>query len=366
MSGSGWGGWMSFSARWGWANIRNEVLVLPSRTIVLLWTLAILLLPLAWPDTYVLRVVTMTCVFAILAASWDLLAGFAGQVNFGHALYFGAGGYGSALIAHHLGWSPWLSVPAGAVVATLFGLATGGLCLRLRGSYLSLATLAFPLIAIGLLFAFPNFSGGELGISGLKRLAVSPLANYYIAAGAMLIAVFGLWLVSDSNFGLVLHAIRDDEVAARASGINTTRYKLAVFALAAFTAGIAGGLYVHFLRVAGPSTLEVALSFQIVIWGIFGGAATIYGPVAAVFLLYPLTEWFGSVEKIAEFRTLMFAVIVLLVLLFMPRGMIPWARDRIEVQCPRCKQRNGIWRNRCRLCSAALSGDSGVLAAKKA
>jgi branched-chain amino acid transport system permease protein len=356
--------WTQFNIRWGWANLRNEVLVLPSRTMVLLWVLATLLLPLAWPDAYVLRVVTMTSLFAILAASWDLLAGFAGQVNFGHALYFGAGGYGSALIAHHLGWSPWLSVPAGALIATAVGLATGALCLRLRGSYLSLATLAFPLIAIGLLFAFPGFSGGELGVSGLKRLGTSPQSNYYIATGAMLIVVFGLWLVSDSNFGLVLHAIRDDEVAARASGINTTRYKLVVFALSALCAGLAGGLYVHFMRVAGPSTLEVALSFQVVIWGIFGGAATIYGPVAAVFLLYPLTEWFGSFETIAEFRTLMFAVIVLLVLLFMPRGMIPWVRDRIETECPRCKQRNGIWRNQCRLCSASLRGDSGVLASK--
>lgn len=358
--------WTTFNILWGWANLRNEVLVLPSRTLVLLWVLATLLLPLAWPDAYVLRVVTMTSLFAILAASWDLLAGFAGQVNFGHALYFGAGGYGSSLISHHLGWSPWLSVPAGALIATVIGVATGGLCLRLRGSYLSLATLAFPLIAIGLLFAFPGFSGGELGISGLKRLGTSPQSNYYIATGAMLIVVFGLWLVSDSNFGLVLHAIRDDEVAARASGINTTRYKLVVFALSALCAGLAGGLYVHFMRVAGPSTLEVALSFQVVIWGIFGGAATIYGPVAAVFLLYPLTEWFGSFEKIAEFRTLMFAVIVLLVLLFMPRGMMPWVRDRIETDCPRCKQRNGIWRSHCRLCGATLSGDSGVPSAKSA
>jgi branched-chain amino acid transport system permease protein len=335
--------------------------VLPSRTLVLAWVLALLLLPAAWPDAYLLRVATMTCLFAILAASWDLLAGYTGQVNFGHALYFGAGAYGSALLAHHLGWPAWVSIPAGAIVAAVMGLATGALCLRLRGSYLSLATLAFPLIALGLLFAFPGFSGGELGISGLRRLAVSPEANYAIAAGAMLIVVFGLWLLADSNFGLVLHAIRDDEVAVKASGINTTRYKLAVFTLSALCAGLSGALYVHFLRVAGPSVLEVALSFQVVIWGIFGGVATIYGPVAAVFLLYPLTEWFGSVDAIAPYRLLIFAVIVLLVLLFMPRGLTPWVRDKIETECPRCKQRNGIWRNQCRLCGAGLSATAREL-----
>jgi branched-chain amino acid transport system permease protein len=98
----------------------------------------------------------------------------------------------------------------------------------------------------------------------------------------------------------------------------------------------------------------VALSFQVVIWGIFGGVATIYGPVAAVFVLYPLTEWLGTWRHVGELRLLIFAVIVLLVLLFMPRGLTPWVRDRIESECPRCKQRNGAWRTLCRLCGAAL------------
>jgi branched-chain amino acid transport system permease protein len=340
--------------RRAWAELRNEVFVLPSRTLVLVWAVALLALPPLYGDAYVMRILTMTCIFAIFAASWDLLAGYTGQVNFGHALFFGAGAYTSALASLKLGITPWATVWAGAAVAMLFGFLVGYLCLRLRGSYLSLATLAFPLIALGLLFAFPDFSGGELGISGLRRLVVTPAANYYIAAGAMLLIVFGLWALADSKFGIVLHAIRDDEVAARASGINTLRYKMVVFAIAAAAAGFAGALFAHYLRVAGPSSLEVALSFQVVIWGIFGGVATIYGPVAAVFILYPLTEWLGSFKAFGELRLLIFAVIVLLVLLFMPRGLTPWVRDKIEVQCPRCKQRNGAWRSVCRLCGANL------------
>jgi branched-chain amino acid transport system permease protein len=222
---------------------------------------------------------------------------------------------------------------------------------------LSLATLAFPLIALGLLFAFPDFSGGELGISGLRRLTLGAAANYYVAAISMLVIVFGLWKLADSRFGIVLHAIRDDEVAARASGINTPRYKLAVFALSAAAAGFAGALFAHYLRVAGPSTLEVALSFQVVIWGVFGGVATVYGPVAAVFILYPLTEWLGSFRAFGELRLLIFAVIVLLVLLFMPRGLTPWVRDKLETQCPRCKQRNAAWKRHCRLCGASLQAE---------
>jgi branched-chain amino acid transport system permease protein len=343
-----------YLARRAWAELRNEVFVLPSRTAVLLWVLALLALPVVYRDAYVLRILTMTCIFAIFAASWDLLAGYTGQVNFGHALFFGAGAYTSALMSHKLGITPWATIWAGAAVAALFGFAAGYLCLRLRGSYLSLATLAFPLIALGLLFAFPDFSGGELGISGLRRLALTPVTNYYVAAVSMLAVVFGLWAIADSRFGIVLHAIRDDEVAARASGINTLRYKLAVFSICAAAAGLAGALFAHYLRVAGPSSLEVALSFQVVIWSIFGGLATIYGPVAAVFLLYPLTEWLGSFKAFGELRLLIFASIVLLVLLFMPRGLAPWLRDKIEVQCPRCKQRNGAWRSVCRLCAAPL------------
>jgi branched-chain amino acid transport system permease protein len=340
--------------RRAWAELRSEVFVLPSRTLVLLWAVALLALPAVYADAYVLRILTMTCLFAILAASWDLLAGYTGQVNFGHALFFGAGAYTSGLMSTKLGLSPWVTVWAGAALAMLLGFLVGYLCLRLRGSYLSLATLAFPLIALGVLFAFPDFSGGELGISGLRRLALTPTANYYIALLAMLAVVFGLWMLADSKFGIVLHAIRDDEVAARASGINTPRYKLAVFAISGAAAGLSGALFAHYLRVAGPSTLETALSFQVVIWGIFGGAATVYGPVAAVFLLYPLTDWLGSFRAIGELRLLIFAVIVLLVLLFMPRGITPWMRDKIEIVCPRCKQRNGAWRSVCRLCGAGL------------
>jgi len=347
-------GSFTYLLRRGWAELRNEVFVLPSRTLVLLWVLALLALPLVYGDPYVLRILTMTCIFAIFAASWDLLAGYTGQVNFGHALFFGAGAYTSALLSLKLGLSPWLTIWAGAAVATLFGFVVGYLCLRLRGSYLSLATLAFPLIALGILFAFPDFSGGELGVSGLRRLALTPAGNYYLAALSMLVIVFALWALADSKFGIVLHAIRDDEVAARASGINTLRYKLIVFAIAGAAAGFAGALFAHYLRVAGPSTLEVALSFQVVIWAIFGGLATVYGPVAAVFILYPLTEWLGSFRAFGELRLLIFAIIVLVVLLFMPRGLTPWVRDKIETQCPRCKQRNGFWRSVCRLCGVAL------------
>ena len=331
--------------------IKREVFVLPSRIIVALFVLLLLALPLITSDFYLLRIIILASIFAVFAASWDLLSGFTGQMNFGHALFFGVGAYGAAMLNQRLGLPPFASIPLGALAAVLAGLVIGIPCLRLRGTYLALTTLAFPIILMGLVFAFPDLTGGELGISGLQRIARSRVVNYYIIVPIMLALVFIMWKITDSNTGIIFHAIREDEVAVRASGINTTRYKLLAFCLAGFFAGVAGGVYAHFMRIAGPSTLEVDMSFQVVIWSVFGGVVTIWGPVGAVFILFPLLEFF---RLWPEFRMLMFAVVILLILLFMPQGLLPWLRDKIENECPRCKIRNVATRKVCRVCAAEM------------
>jgi branched-chain amino acid transport system permease protein len=331
--------------------LKGEVLVLPSRVVVGLFFLVLLLLPVVTQDPYLLRILILTSIFAILAASWDLLSGFTGQINFGHALFFGVGAYTAALLNLHAQLPPWGSIPLGAMGAVLAGLIIGIPCLRLRGTYLALTTLAFPIILMGIVFAFPNITGGELGLSGLSRLSGSRLSDYYITVVVMLGLVTIMWKITDSNTGIIFHAIREDEVAVRAAGINTTRYKLFAFCLSGFFAGISGGFYAHFMRIAGPSTLEVAMSFTVVIWAIFGGIVTIYGPVGAVFVLFPLLEFFRFWP---EYRMLMFAVIVLLILLYMPDGLFPWLRDKVETECPRCKIRNVATRKTCRICTAPL------------
>ncbi len=331
--------------------VRSEVLVLPSRIIVALFFIVLLGMPLVSQNPYLIRVIILTSIFAILAASWDLLSGFTGQMNFGHALFFGVGAYTSALLNIHLHIPPWGSVPLGAVAAVLAGLIVGIPCLRLKGTYLALTTMAFPIILMGIVFALPDLTGGELGISGLQRISNSLVGNYYIYIVTMLVLCTVMWKITDSHTGIIFHAIREDELAVRASGINTTRYKLLAFCLSGFFAGISGGLYAHYMRIAGPSTLEVSMSFTVVIWAVFGGMATIYGPIAAVFILFPLLEF---VRFWPEYRTMIFAVVVLLILLYMPEGLIPWVRDKIEKQCPRCKIRNVATRKTCRVCTAVL------------
>jgi len=331
--------------------LRGEVLVLPSRTAVLLFCLILLLLPLVMDHPYYLRILIMACIFAIFAASWDLLSGFTGQISFGHALFFGVAAYTSALLNLNIGLPPWLTIPLGVLAAVVEGLVVGVPCLRLRGTYLALATLAFPLILIGVVFVIPDITGGELGVSGLDRLSESRVVEYYIAVIVMIILGFVMWKITDSKTGIIFHAIREDEVTARASGINTTRYKLLAFCLSGFFAGIAGGLYVHFMRIAGPSTLELMLSFQVIIWVIFGGIATIYGPIAGTFILVLLMEFLTVAPEI---RMLLFAIMVMLILLFMPEGLTTWVRDKVEKVCPRCKLRNIATRKTCRVCMADL------------
>jgi branched-chain amino acid transport system permease protein len=331
--------------------VKGEIFVLPSRIIVLVFFAVLLVFPILIEDPYLLRILTLASIFAIFAASWDLLSGFTGQMNFGHALFFGVSSYTAALLNLHLHIPPWGTIPLGALAAVLAGLIIGIPCLRLRGTYLALTTLSFPIILMGIVFSIPDLTGGELGISGLERLAKSRVVAFYIIVVLMIALVGIMWKITDSKTGIIFHAIREDEVAVRAAGINTTRYKLLAFCLSGFFAGIAGGLYAHFMRIAGPSTLEVGLSFQVVIWSVFGGVVTIWGPVGAVFILFPLLEFF---RLWPEIRLLLFAFVILLILLYMPEGLLPWIRDKIENECPRCKIRNVATRKKCRICAAEI------------
>jgi branched-chain amino acid transport system permease protein len=351
--------------------LRSDVLVLPGRIAVLLICLLLLLFPVISREPYILRILILAAIFAVFAASWDLLSGFTGQMNFGHALFFGVAVYTSAILNRNLEWPPWATIPLGTFAAVLAGLVVGIPCLRLRGTYLAFATLAFPLILLGVVIAMRDITGGERGITdGIDPLSASRVVSYYIVIPSMIILGFIMWKITDSKIGLIFHAIREDEVTVRASGINTTRYKLLAFCLSGLFAGLAGGLYAHFSKAASPSTLELLLSFQVIIWAVFGGIATIYGPIVSVLILYPFTEYVlirylgglsdsGSpilrfLAELSDARLLVFACLVLVVLLFMPRGIVPWLRDRTEKVCPRCKLQNVAWRRTCRVCTAGL------------
>jgi branched-chain amino acid transport system permease protein len=341
---------------YGW--VRQEIFAIPGRIIALIFFALLFTAPLITQEPYYLRIIIMASIFAIFAISWDVLSGVAGQLSLGHALFFGIAAYAAGLLNLKLGWPTWLTIPSGAVVAVFFGLLVGIPALRMRGMYLGLVTLTFPIILTGVLFAIPVM-GGELGLSGIVRISRSYTVTYYIVVAVFTASAFVMYKFADvrSKFiriGVVLHAIREDEITARGSGINTTAYKFLAFAVSGFFAGIAGGLYVHVIMLAEPSTLSLFFSIQAILWAVFGSAGTIYGAVVGVFLLYPMTEILSLFSWGEPLRFLIFAGILILTLLFMPEGISVWILDKIEVKCPRCKLINFTTRHKCRACRAEL------------
>jgi branched-chain amino acid transport system permease protein len=339
--------------------IRGELLAKPGRVIAVVFFTSLILVPLITAHPFIFRLIIFAAMFAIFAASWDLLAGFTGQVSLGHAIFFGTGAYIVALTNKNLGLPPWVTIPAGGFAAVLMAFIIGMPVMRLRGFYLSLVTLAFPIILHGIVFAFPDFTGGELGIFGLDPLSDSRTLSYYIIILIMIGSVLIMWKLTDSKskiirIGIIFVSIREDEITTRTSGINTVKYKLLAFAISGFFAGIAGGLYAHFLRGTGPSTLQFMTSFQIILWTIFGGISTIYGAVVGVFVLYPFIDVLSLHPVGEEIRFAIFALLLMFTLLFMPEGLSTWVRDKIEINCPRCKLINVITRRSCRACGAFL------------
>ena len=342
-------------------DFRFGVLPVPGRLIAIIFFVALFIIPLITHRPYNLFILTISNIFVIFAVSWDLLSGYSGQVNFGHALFFGVGAYTVGLLVKYFGLQPWATIPIGTLVATGIGVATCIPALRLRGPYLSLLTMAFPLMLLGLVMAFKSITGGEFGIPNIPLLAGTYTARYYIVLVVMTASVLIMWKLSDAGSkyirtGLLFHAIREDEIAARASGINTIRYKILAFVIGGFFCGLAGTLFVHMMGTVGLSYLEMTMSFQAIIFVVFGGIVSIYGGVIGVYVLYTLLQFLGvgGSTFIGKNQLLIMSVIVILVLLFMPEGVGVWIRDKIERECPRCKLTNGAWRHDCRACGASL------------
>ena len=367
-------------------NLRYGVLPVPGRVIAVAFFLFLYLFPVISGHDLYMRMFIFASIFGIFAVSWDLLSGYTGLVNFGHALFFGVAAYTTALLNKFLGWQPLVTIPLAVLAAVIAGVLTCFPALRLRGPYLSLLTLAFPLMLLGIVMFFKEYTGAEYGIPNLPLIGGSEVERYYICLIAMTVSVLIMWKLTDAGSkyirtGLIFHAIREDEIAARASGINTIRYKILAFAIGGLFAGLAGALYANVRGIVSISSLNLTLSFQAIIWVLFGGAVTIYGGVVGVYILYPLVfltrrvqEFFSTLEnalpevpalvplakimgflhELAGRPYLVLAVIVILILLFMPEGIAVWIRDKIERQCPRCKLTNAAWRKECRACSASL------------
>ncbi len=282
-------------------------------------TIVLALLPLVFDSRYFIGVLTLGVIYAIWAASWDFMSGLTGRENFGHALFIGTGAYAAGFLNTVWLANPWWSLPAAVAVAVAFSMTVGIPTLRLSGPYFALATLAAAAITQRLTLIFWERTGGEEGIQGIEPLLRSPLAFYYLALCCLTVALAVLLAIAHSPWGLILRAIRGDEAASRASGHNTTFYKIVALAVSAAVAGLGGALYAHYQLQVSPQLLSVSISISVVTMAYVGGIGSIYGAAGGAILLTLLTELLRSV---GEFRLLAYSLILILILFFRPGGLV--------------------------------------------
>ncbi len=284
--------------------------------------LGVALLPLFASD-YLVGFVFNMFLFLILAYGWNLLSGYSGYLSFGQISFFGVGAYTLAILVFRLHW-PWpLGVLCGTWVAVVLAAPLGWLMLRLRGPYFALGMLGFVQVLFMVASAASSITGGGEGIYLPPEASLQPL--YYAAAVMVAAGAATTWVIERSAFGLRLQAIREDELAAEAMGVNTTRNKLAVFVLSAVFPAVAGGLYAWRLSYIDPaSAFPGQYEMQSILMTIFGGAGTIWGPLLGGAALSIMGEVIWA--RFAELHLFLFGSLIVLVLLFMPEGAIPLLR----------------------------------------
>lgn len=294
--------------------------------------LFLLLLPLlVRHNDYIILVFTHAVLLATLALAWNIL-GLSGSISLGHAAFFGIGAYGSALLSLK-GLSPWLTIPFSGILAAVLGLFLGLICLRLRGAYFALATLAFVEIPKVITDNWDGLTRGSLGLVGLPGLpslrlglwtvdiGSSPAASYYLVLIYAIVIVCLVGFLFHSNLGLALQAIREEETAAESIGVQVDIFRLISLLLSAFFAGISGACYAHLVRYIGPE-LVYGIHFSAIpmIFAICGGRFTILGPALAALVLYPMDQ-FVFHPLFPAGHEFLYGVVLILAILFAPAGL---------------------------------------------
>lgn len=279
---------------------------------------------------YFLRHFTLAMIFSIFAASWDFLTGISGQISFGHSIFFGIAGYLCAYVIAFQGFPIFLAIPTGALGAVGFGLIIGIPCLRLKGPYLALGTLAFSLILLKLflLGSLSHIFFGSEGISyntgpyPLTRLSSNPLIEYFIVFIVFIITYIIIFGIVKSKFGTILKSIRDDELGADASGINTTRYKVYAFMISSLFAGIAGSFYALYNTSVNPvGNYGTVISFFAILMASLGGLTTISGSALGAFFFIFL-EYALITAGADLYVHIVFAIILIIVVRFAEHGIL--------------------------------------------
>jgi branched-chain amino acid transport system permease protein len=273
-----------------------------------------------WLSAYILGVLTTAYYFGVFAMSWDLLFGFAGEVNFGPTFLIGLGAYGAAILNSTMGYAIPICLVFGVVVALVGGVLLALPALRLHGPYFGLVTLVAVLLLQNAIVIFAHTTGGEIGMTVPDVLSISSTVNYWYAFGFMVVSAVILFGLSRSAIGLILQASGQDAIEAAALGFNVTKHKLAAFCVSAAFSGLAGGMLVFYLGAASVDTVvDLSIAVQIIIAAVLGGRRTILGAAfGAIFLL--LAD--ELLRPLGQLNTFVVAAIALAVILFFPDGML--------------------------------------------
>ena len=287
-------------------------------------------------DTYAMHLLIIGNIYAVLALALNFQLGSANIPNFATGASYGIGAYASALLAIHFGVSFWLGLLVAAVVATTFGYLLGLPSMRTRDSYQALVTIAFGIVVHQLLMNL-EWTGGANGLVGIPAPTLfghsfnNPIELfghtlpsqgnfYYVSIALVGIAILSAKRLHNSRIGLAWNALRDDEIAARACGINVTWYKVQAFAVDAFLAGFAGTLYAFYVSFISPDNFTFLVSVTIMTMVIAGGMDNTLGVIVGALLLTMLPE---KLRAFSDYRILFYGVVVILFLIIRPRGIFP-------------------------------------------
>lgn len=281
---------------------------------------------------YLEHIAILVCIYIILSVSLNIVIGFTGLLNLGHAAFFGIGAYTSALLAKVVGLSWTASLIFGAIMAALGGFLIGIPCLRLRGDYLAIATLGFGEIIRAIMKNWTSLTRGPLGIPGIPKPEIFGLrfatVNEFLIL-SFIVMVICVWLVHrivHSPFGRVLKSIRDDEIASLSLGKDIVKYKLLALTIGAGFAGIAGSLYAHYITFIDPTTFTLNETVLMASMVVLGGMGSLTGSVLGAIILVVLPEPIRFVQLpthiVAASRQIIYSLVLILLMIFRPQGIL--------------------------------------------
>ena len=276
-----------------------------------------------WLSAYLLGVLTVAYYFGVFSMAWDLLFGFAGEVNFGPTFLIGLGAYTAAILDNEWGPPMIVCIIAGAVVAVIGGLLLALPALRLRGPYFGLITLVAVLLLQNAIVIFAGVTGGEIGMTVPDVLSIDATVNYWYALIFLVVCAILLFGLSRSAIGLILQASGQDAVEAQALGFNVTKHKLAAFCVSALFSGVAGAMMIFYMGTASVDTvIDISIDVQVIIAAVLGGRRTIIGAVLGAIFLILASE---LLRPLGQLNTFVVAAVALAVILFFPDGLLGYA-----------------------------------------